>query len=122
MSPSNQEPLKVQVIGHVNSNYPDSFRTRQDYLDDQRKAFWLFAMQIVTLIVAIGSMVGTYLQVAVALKDVGAQSCEKQATIPSQTQVPLAPVPLQPQIPSGAAKPTPRAASASGAAPQSTHP
>ena len=60
-SPS--EPLKVEIIGHVNSNYPDAWRTRQDYLDDQRQQRSLVRLQSITLLVAVFSLlVSSYFQ------------------------------------------------------------
>lgn len=60
---SSPEPLKVQIVGHVNSNYPDAWRTRQDYIDDQRQQRSLVRLQAVTLLIAIlGLVVSSYFQ------------------------------------------------------------
>ena len=92
MVTDSEKPLRVNIVGHVDTNYPDAFRTRADYIEDQRRAQWLFGLQVVTLVVAIGSMAGTYLQVAAALSQPAAQvSCPQLPATPAQNTTQPAP-------------------------------
>ena len=62
-TPHASDPIKVQIVGLVDSNYPDSWRTRQDYIDDQRQQRNLVRLQAGTLIAAVaGLVVSSYLQ------------------------------------------------------------
>jgi hypothetical protein len=62
-------PQKVQIVGHVDSNYPDSWRTREDYIEDQRQQRKLVKLQSATLIVAVvGLLLSSYYQYQASLE------------------------------------------------------
>jgi uncharacterized membrane protein YukC len=54
-----EQPTKIEIVGHVNTNYPDAWRTREDYLQDQRRQHRLYWLQAATLIVAITGLVAS---------------------------------------------------------------
>lgn len=68
----NEEPLEVKIIGYVNSAIPEPWRERGDYEQERkrndRRAFWLFVFQIIALVVAMVSMVATWLSASAALQ------------------------------------------------------
>jgi hypothetical protein len=61
--PTSSEPLTVEIVGHVNSNYPDAWRTKEDYIHDQVQQRKLVHLQIATLLVAVaGLLASSYFQ------------------------------------------------------------
>ena len=97
------DPVKVEIVGAVQTAVPEPWRTRADYDKERataaKRATILFAFQLLTLVVAIGSMVATWTQATTALKQLA--ECIPRNSATSTTQQP----PLQPPTQQKAAQP-----------------